>query len=189
MHAGHAAERRDGQNKMRRMDNRKGQGNGRGDVRKEVAGGSSKVADAGVDSGGRSRFGCDARLDGQPQLWEVETAPSTFGQRQGRSTSAKQLREGEEKRRGERNGTNGTSDKASMYDKWGAYFDARSRGEVEKRKVTEQKEAPRGGANFSGRGPADVNHAKANKKRKEGVSPQRMEPKKSCYVSLRPLVQ
>jgi hypothetical protein len=170
VHAGDATKRINGQNKVRRNDNRKGQGNGPPEVRKEVAGGSSKVADVGVDSGGQSRFSCNARLEGQPR--KMETAPSKPVQREGRSTSTGHRQEREEKRKVERDGANGTTDEASMYEKWGAYNEARSRVEVEKGKVTEQKEAASGGASFSSRGPADVGGKANNLKRRDGASPQ-----------------
>lgn len=161
---------------MRRTDEREGQGKRTGEVRKEVAGGRSKVtssADAGVDSAERSHFRCDARLEGQPQPRKVDTAPLKFGQRDGRPTSAGPRQKlGEENSRAQWDGVAGRKDGASLYEKWGAYFDARSRVKVENRKATERKEAPSGGASFLGTGPADVG-AKV-KKWKDGASPQKL---------------
>jgi hypothetical protein len=162
--------------KLRRMDERKGQGNGTGEKRKEVAGGSSKVsasADAGLNSAGRSHLRCDARLEGQPQPRKVDNAPLKFGQRDGRPTSAGPRQKGEENSSAELDGVAGRTDGASLYESWGAYFEARSRvaARMERRKVPERDEALAERASFLSTGPVDVS-AKANKKRKDGASPQ-----------------
>jgi hypothetical protein len=174
VHADDAAEVRDGQDKMRRMDERKGHANEAWEVRKGVGRSSSKVtapADAGVESDGRSRFGCDARQDGLPHPGKVESAPSTFDQREGRPTLAGPRQTEEEERKA--NWVDSRTDGAASYKKRGAHSEASSRETpgIEKAKGIEPKKALRGRASLAGTGPAEVG-AKANTKRNDGASPQ-----------------